>query len=330
MKTAIYNKDNLRILRRYFNLTQKQFIDQFLLGENDIPTMSVATYSNLEAKGGGRINEVILSVSEKLGVDAMVFAMESEEFAEKQSLVFPSKAGGIESDSVENKKKSISQLVNRLTQYFSEQMLNQELKKGDKIESDRVLATKLGVGRSAIREALKVLDVMGMIDIRPGQGTYISSDESSFFIIPLSWSLFLNGTQIEDIIEVRNQMQISAAELAASNRDDEFLSELNKICHEIHVAYRKLDYKTCLEGDVEFHLCIAKGSGNQILYSMSLTISNLMRHISGTGMVEEKQLNEIYEEHNKVYDLILAGDGQGAAEAMKYHLSKSKERYNYR
>ncbi len=330
MKTTIYNKDNLRILRRYFNLTQKQFIEQFLLDETGAPSMSVATYSNIEAKGGKRTSEIVLSVAEKLSVDAMVFAMESEEFAEKQSLLFPGKAEAIEAEFGDNTKKNISQLVNRLTLYFSEQMLSQELKKGDKIESDRVLAIKLEVGRSAIREALKVLDVMGMIDIRPGQGTYISSDESNFFIIPLSWSLFLNGNQIEDILEVRNQMQVSAAELAASNRESGFLDELNKITHTIHAAYRKLDYKVCLEGDVDFHLCIAKGSKNLVLYSMTLTISNLMRHVSGTGMVEEKQLKEIYEEHSKIYQSILAGDGKGAAEAMKYHLSKSKERYNYR
>ncbi|MFR4625502.1 MAG: FadR/GntR family transcriptional regulator [Dorea formicigenerans] len=70
--------------------------------------------------------------------------------------------------------------------YFAEQMFDKSLKKGDKIESDRVLATKLGVGRSAVREALKVLDVLGMIDILLGQGTYISGNEANFFVIPLS------------------------------------------------------------------------------------------------------------------------------------------------
>ena len=70
--------------------------------------------------------------------------------------------------------------------------MDKELKKGDKIESDRELAKKMNVGRSAIREALKVLDVLGMLDIRPGQGTYISSEEANF-----SLSLILSYSSME-------------------------------------------------------------------------------------------------------------------------------------
>lgn len=114
------------------------------------------------------------------------------------------------------------------------------MKKGDKIESDRVLASKLSVGRSAIREVLKVL-------------------------------------------EVRNLLKVRAAYLAAG--------------------------------------CMA---------AKNMTISNLMRHVSGSGMVDEGQLRDIYEEHQKVYGLILAKDAKGASDAMKEHLEKSTGRYNYR
>ncbi len=296
-------KENLRLLRNALRLTQKEFIERFLSSADKKPSMSIATYSNLESRDGVRMNEVIFAVSESLGIDSMLFSIPPEEFAEKLPMILSEDGSADPAGAGSAKKGSINHLVNRLTMYFAEQIFEKRLKKGDKIESDRSLASELGVGRSAIREALKVLEVLGMIDIRPGQGTYISNHEASFFIVPLSWSLFLNGSQIDSIVEVRNLLEVKAAYLAAGCMDDQ---------------------------DLEFHICIAECSGNPVIYSMIQTISNLMRHVSGSGMVDEGQLRAIYEEHQKVYGLILAKDAKGASEAMKEHLEKSTGRYNYR
>lgn len=326
----VNKKENLRLLRNALKLTQKEFIERFLSSADGKPSMSIATYSNLESKDGARMNEVILAVSEKLGIDSMLFAIPPEEFAEKIHVILPDNTAGGSASRGGAKKGSINHLVNRLTMHFAEQIFTKRLKKGDKIESDRVLALQMGVGRSAIREALKVLEVLGMIDIRPGQGTYISNNEASFFIIPLSWSLFLNGSQIDSIVEVRNLMEVKAAYLAADCMNEENLGKLYAISHRLHNAYVEKDFKEFLNEDLEFHICIAECSGNQVIYSMIQTISNLMRHISGSGMVDEGQLRDIYEEHQKIYGLILAKDAGGAAEAMKEHLRKSTGRYNYR
>lgn len=326
----ICKKDNLRILRRHLNLTQKEFINCFLSDEKGEALISIATLSNLEAKGGSRLNEVIVAVAEKLAVDPMIFAMDSDEFAKNVDILLPN------SSSVENirknsmKKGGINQLINQLTIYFAEQIFEKRLKKGDKIESDRELAVKLNVGRSAIREAMKVLDVMGMVDIRPGQGTFISNNEADFFIIPLSWSLFLNGNQADDIITVRNLLEIKAAELAAESRDENALHKLSEISHYMQKAYIEGHHKEFLEEDLKFHTCIAEVSGNHVIYSMIQTITNLMRHISGSGMILEEQFKEIYEEHQKVYGFILTHDSVAAKKAMEEHLEKSRKRYNYR
>ena len=326
----MYKRENLRLLRRALRLTQKEFIDRFLSDEEGKPTMSIATLSNLEAKDGPRMNDVIISVSEQVGIDSMHFSMPSEEFAEKIHILLPDDVSPEALGKLQSKKGSINQLLNRLTMYFAEQMFDKSLKKGDKIESDRVLATKLGVGRSAVREALKVLDVLGMIDIRPGQGTYISGNEANFFVIPLSWSLFMNGNQTESILEVRDLLEVKAAYLAADCVDDRALNRLYDVSHKIHQAYVEQNYKKFLDADLEFHSSIAECSGNTVIYSMLQTISNLMRHVSETGMIDGRQLQEIYEEHQRIYGLILAKDGEGAAEAMEEHMKRSKVRYNYR
>ncbi|MEZ3487652.1 MAG: FadR family transcriptional regulator [Lachnospiraceae bacterium] len=327
---SVNKKENLRLLRSALKLTQKEFIERFLPAADAKASMSIATYSNLESKGGARMNEVILAVSEKLGIESIMFSIPPEEFAEKIHVILPDDVTGDMSLGSGSKKGSINHLVNRLTMHFAEQIFEKRLKKGDKIESDRVLALKMGVGRSAIREALKVLEVLGMIDIRPGQGTFISNNEASFFIIPLSWSLFLNGSQIDSIVEVRNLLEVKAAYLAAEHMNEENLGRLHEISHRLHKAFVEKDFKEFLNEDLEFHICIAESSGNQVIYSMIQTISNLMRHVSGSGMVDEEQLRDIYEEHQKVYGLILAKDAKGASEAMKEHLEESLGRYNYR
>lgn len=326
----IYKKENLRQLRRYLNMTQREFICRFLSDGEGTPSMSPATYSNLESKGGRRLDEVILSAAAALNMDSMLFSMKPEEFVRKMDIVLAGTEAAERMSRNAAKKGRIDELLFRLTMYFAEKLMDKELKKGDQIESDRVLAKKMNVGRSSIREALKVLDVLGMIDIRPGQGTYISSAEADFFIIPLSWSLFLNGSQVEDILTVRNLLEVKAAELAAGSAKSAGIRKLEEISELIRRAYEDQNQKEFLEYDIEFHTCIAECSGSRVILSMIQTISNLMRHISGTGMADEAQLKAIYEEHRNVYRFILAHDSSGAAKAMGEHLEQSVTRYNYR
>ncbi len=325
-----HKKNNLRYLRRYLGLTQKEFIERFLSEPDGTAKMSIATYSNLESRGGVRLNDVVLMVADQLSVNSMIFSMESTEFAEKIDMLLPSQERTRQIQENGMRKGNINQLLYRLTMYFADQIFDHKLKKGDQIESDRVLAVKLGVGRSAIREALKVLDVLGMIDIRPGQGTYISNDETNFFIIPLSWSLFLNGKQVENILTVRNLLEVKAAELAAECTDAEALENLKAVDAKMNRAYAEQDYKAFLETDLEFHQGIARCSRNTVILSMMQTISSLMKHVSGSGMVNAQQLKESEEEHSQIYDCILQHDGKGAAEAMQYHLERAAGRYNYR
>ena len=140
----------------------------------------------------------------------------------------------------------------------------------------------------------------------------------------------MNGNQTESILEVRDLLEVKAAYLAADCVDDRALNRLFDVSHKIHQAYVEQNYKKFLDADLEFHSSIAECSGNTVIYSMLQTISNLMRHVSETGMIDGRQLQEIYEEHQRIYGLILAKDGEGAAEAMEEHMKRSKARYNYR
>ena len=320
---------NIRHLRQYLKMTQKAFLETFFKDEEGKPKMSIATLSNMEARGGARLEEVISELTDRLGISEEEFRLPPDEFTKRLDTVLVQN-GAVETFQADGERKgNISGLVNRLTMYFADEIMSGNLHRGDQIESDRVLAKQMDVGRSAIREALKVLDVMGMIEIHPGQGTYISTRESNFFVIPLSWSIFMNGNQIENVLIVRDILEIKAAELAALCRDERKLARLGDIFHQMQTTYGAKDYPEFLDLDMDFHSMIAECSGNMVIYTVNQSIRNLLKRVSETGMVDEQQIREIYEEHQKIYGNIISGNEAGAGGAMKDHMASSRRRYNY-
>lgn len=332
---SVYKKDNIRQVRRTLKMTQKEFLEYFLMKENGKTAMSVATLSNLESKGGDRLNEVISAVSGRLQLDSMMFSLEPQEFLQNLETCLNSHQADEDLFYKSEKKGNISQLVNRLTMYFADEILEGRLKRGDQIESDRELAKKLNIGRSAVREALKVLDVLGMIDIRLGQGTYITSRETNFFSVPLSWSLFLDGTQVKSILQVRGALELRAVQLAAQCEDKNKLDKLTDIYYRMQKTFQESKdtdnlqhaLQETLNADIEFHTCIAECSGNPIILSMLTTIRNFLKRVSGTGMVDAEQLQAVVEEHQKLYGAIISGNVDAATETMTKHLAASMARY---
>ena len=317
---SVYKKDNIRQVRRTLKMTQKEFLEYFLMKENGKTAMSVATLSNLESKGGDRLNEVISAVSGRLQLDSMMFSLEPQEFLQNLETCLNSHQADEDLFYKSEKKGNISQLVNRLTMYFADEIL---------------LAKKLNVGRSAVREALKVLDVLGMIDIRLGQGTYITSRETNFFSVPLSWSLFLDGTQVKSILQVRGALELRAVQLAAQCEDKNKLDKLTDIYYRMQKTFQESKdtdnlqhaLQETLNADIEFHTCIAECSGNPIILSMLTTIRNFLKRVSGTGMVDAEQLQAVVEEHQKLYGAIISGNVDAATHTMTKHLAASMARY---
>ena len=332
---SVYKKDNIRQVRRTLKMTQKEFLEYFLMKENGKTAMSVATLSNLESKGGDRLNEVISAVSGRLQLDSMMFSLEPQEFLQNLETCLNSHQADEDLFYKSEKKGNISQLVNRLTMYCADESLEGRLKRGDQIESDRELAKKLNVGRSAVREALKVLDVLGMIDIRLGQGTYITSRETNFFSVPLSWSLFLDGAQVKSILQVRGALELRAVQLAAQCEDKNKLDKLTDIYYRMQKTFQESKdtdnlqhaLQETLNADIEFHTCIAECSGNPIILSMLTTIRNFLKRVSGTGMVDAEQLQAVVEEHQKLYGAIISGNVDAATQTMMKHLAASMARY---
>lgn len=320
-------KKNLCVLRQYLKMNQKEFIEYFLIDDNGIRIMSESSFSNAENKGGRLLEKVIDLVSETLCISSVDFSLDTEAFIGK----IKNKCQELGEESIFKSRKLDFQctydLVILLTKYFADKILNGELSKGDKIDSDRDLAKKMNVARSAIREALKVLQVFGMIEIIPGQGMYISGKESDFFVIPLAWSLFLNSTQIEYILDVRNMLEKKSAQLAANCKDKVKIEKLDSVMNKMEEVYKNGDFQEFLDLDIQFHILIAECAGNPIISTQIQTIRNIIKHISKTGMNELLEIQTIYEEHKQIYNAIKSNNSDIAGAKMEKHTENSMSRY---
>lgn len=324
-RVSIYKKENLRSLRRYLGLTQKQFIEKYLSKEDDILGISIATYSNYESKDSVKLNRIIIKVSEMLDLDPLQFTLEEEVFLEQLPTMLMYTSHITKPEVCEN--TNVSQLLHVLITYFSGKVLTGEMHKGDIIESEQELSRKLGASKAHVKEALKVLNVLGVIDMRSGKESVLNSNDAQALINPLTWSLFFSGTNITNILEIRDMIQIRGIELAITKKSETFLNELHDIYHRLHIAYVNGNQSLFIEGDTQFHLCIAKGSGNAVFYSISETINALIKQVSKEKVFGPEQLKEIHEEHIRIFAYILAGDVDNAKLAMEQHVKNAYIRY---
>ena len=313
------------------NMTQKQFIEDLLTNDEGEASMSVATYSNIESKGGPNLVKTIEKICPQLGLDPGIFSLPVKDFTDVVEAATSSneKLNSCIKDGNDS-QNAITRLVNSLTMYFADEIMAGRLKRGDQIETDRELAVRMGVSRSSIREALKVLNILGMIDIRMGQGMYIVGQESQVFSVPLSWSLFLDASQIDEILVIRDMLELKSVELAAECSDELLLAKLASVYEKMYWSYRGHDLASALEQDLEFHACIAECSGNRIILSMLQTIRNLMHRVSESGLIDDVQLYDVYSEHKQIYAAIISQDKELAVASMRRHLANSRDRYSFK
>ena len=220
--------------------------------------------------------------------------------------------------SVENKK--VSQVI---IEQIQNMIMSGELKIGDKLPPERELTETLNVGRPALREALKALEVIGVIERIHGQGNFISSNIVDSFFKPLSLTFKLSNGRPEEILQVRFLLETFTVEQAAQNATAEDIEKLELI-HKRMVLSQTLEDKA--KYDKEFHFELTKMSNNTLIMnlyqSVSYLIDSFINETVRISLFEEKSIEKIYEEHEIIIQAIKDKDSRKAVEAVKNHLAK--------
>jgi GntR family transcriptional repressor for pyruvate dehydrogenase complex len=196
------------------------------------------------------------------------------------------------------------------------------LKPGDRLPPERILCKTLGVGRTSVREALKPLLTMGILEGRGSAGTFVAQD-GQFLEKTLEWGLKFNPKQVEDIIETRMMLETHSAYWAANRASPGDLSDMKQSMDDMRSSIN--DVEAFRDADVKFHVQIAQATQN----SMLIGLVNMMRQFFLTWIQErlsaspinDTELAEIsLSEHQAILDKILERDGDGARDAMAAHI----------
>lgn len=215
-------------------------------------------------------------------------------------------------------------LLAETTQHLLDYLLSDAFEPGSRLPSERQLAEALGMGRTTLRESLKALTLLGLLEVRQGDGTYLKRADSALLPRVIEWSLLLGERWTLDLIEARQRIETITAELAARRRDQYAVEELRTLLTAMQKAGN--DYQAFVDADVAFHLKLAEIGKNSVLRDILSSIQALLRAwilrvIASAGNTEFS-----YCEHLAIFEAVERGDALAAAEAMRAHMESAGSR----
>ncbi|MFF2019720.1 FadR/GntR family transcriptional regulator [Paenibacillus sp. NPDC058177] len=183
-----------------------------------------------------------------------------------------------------------------------------EYKSGDKLPAEPELMRLLGVGRSTIREAVKILVHAGLLEVRQGDGTYIRSS-----------STVMNGVRqtlaphnYAQILEVRRILEIEVSGLAADRRSEEDLVRMRQYLNQRNEALDKGRYAEYVEADLSFHIAVAESCHNEVLLEMYKVVAEGLKAMLSQLILDTRHYEDNTAYHEAIFAAIQAGDSAEA------------------
>ncbi|MEN8692336.1 MAG: FadR/GntR family transcriptional regulator [Desulfobacterales bacterium] len=222
--------------------------------------------------------------------------------------------------------------VNSAPEALVEQIRGQiragKLKPGESLPSQRELAKMFRVGLGTVREAFKILDVMGCVDILRGKGTFVAQDALSVQSVAPTIENALEAVSLAELMKAREVVESGAARIAAEKADTESIQRLREITSRMLSA--DLSSDAYYENDFRFHIAVAEASENQaVLEIVKLLADKAHHHINfmndALGISLPAAKGKCVGSAVRVVDFIADGDAERAGEAMCEHLNTVTE-----
>ncbi|NDO49657.1 GntR family transcriptional regulator [Lachnospiraceae bacterium MD335] len=190
-----------------------------------------------------------------------------------------------------------------------QEILTGKLKPGERLMEIH-LANKLGVSRTPIREAIRKLELEGLVIMIPRRGAEVAQ---------ISWK------SLKDVLEVRSALDALAIELACERMGQDDLELLYKACERFEQATDTKDTRKIAEADVAFHDIIVMSTGNKRLIQLVNNLSEQMYRYRFEYIKDESQHDMLVQEHKEMYRCIQCKDKKAAASVVKKHIDNQEE-----
>lgn len=187
-------------------------------------------------------------------------------------------------------------------------ILLEELKAGERLTEIR-LADKLGVSRTPIREAIRKLELEGLVVMVPRRGAIVAE---------------INEKNLKDVLEVRRVLDVLGAELACERIDGEQREALSAACRAFAEAVKSGDLRDIAQKDVALHNIIIDATGNGTLRQMLDNLAEQMYRYRLKYLRDDRQYDTLVKEHQAIYESIVKGDAETAARLAGEHIDNQK------
>lgn len=228
------------------------------------------------------------------------------------------------SSRTENRSSAGSSRSDHVIDIVKNLIASGELRAGDRLPVEKELAARWGVSRGSLREAVRSLAALGVLETRQGDGTYVTQLDPGSLLRPLEfWADLQQVSQSAELLAVRRVLETESAGLAAVRLTEEELARLDDVLTGIEegMATGRLDPETFIDTDAEFHRTIAAASGNGALAAL---IDSLMtRTLRGRlwrAITERASVDEAHAEHRAILAALRTRDAEHARVRMAAHL----------
>ncbi|WNF36039.1 FadR/GntR family transcriptional regulator [Bacillaceae bacterium IKA-2] len=197
-----------------------------------------------------------------------------------------------------------------------------DLKMGDRLPSERELSGRLNVGRSSVREALRSLELLDLIETRRGEGTFIKAIGGHKLVEVLA-SFFLREKKARsDLAETRKIVEIEALRLASGRISDEQLENIEELIQESKKSWEKGAFP--VEEDYLFHKTIVEAGRNQLLLHIWISLVEYSKVALRESLSREGRPEESIKEHEQIFLALKHRNEEAAIFALKNHLENSR------
>lgn len=205
-------------------------------------------------------------------------------------------------------------------QKIKRMIVDGELLPGSRLPPEKDLAERLGLSRNSMREAVKALEVIRVLDVRRGDGTYVTSLEPRLLLEAISFAVdFHDDGSLLEVFAVRRVLESHATGLAAQHAGESILRDLEA---ELESVTAETDVESLVEHDLRFHGAIARIAGNDYLASLLVSLtSQTVRARVWRGLTQEGAVARTLAEHRSILDAVAAHDVSLATSAAEVHIS---------
>lgn len=219
-----------------------------------------------------------------------------------------------------DKAKKSEKAYERVIHYIQDEVWRGNLKRGERLPSERDLAELLGVSRNSVREAIRTLSLMGFIASAHGAGNFVTCDLQQNLSETLSMMLMMGETNYLQVSQLRRGLESETARLAAKRilpRQSAKLADL------VHRMREEPDAEKGSLLDQEFHTLLCEAAGNKLIYSIFMAMLSTINEAIGTMFIrivqDKAKAEKLYAAHENLVDTLIRHDEESAVHAIQAH-----------